>query len=69
MSIRTAQRGRDRPHGQDREDESEGSHHVGSLFGEDFGVGSEKGVYVEPGFPVGWEDADGERASGPVLAG
>ena len=67
MPIRTAQRGGDRPHSQDREYEGEGSHHIGSLFCEDFGMGPKEGVYVEPGLPVGWEDADGERASGPIL--
>jgi hypothetical protein len=38
MTVRAPQSGRDGTEREDREDESERGHHVGSLFGEDLGV-------------------------------
>jgi hypothetical protein len=68
MTVRAPQGRRDGTEREDREDEGERGHHVGSLFGQDLGVRSQKCIDVEPRSPIRGKDAVGERTSGPVLS-
>jgi hypothetical protein len=68
MTVRAPQGGRDGTEREDREDEGERSHHVGSLFGEDLGVRSQKCIDIKPRSPIRRKDAVRKRTSGPVLS-
>ena len=67
VSIGASERGRDGPEREDREDEGEGGHHVGTLLGQDFGVGSEERIDVQPQSPIRWKDVGRKWASRPIL--